>query len=187
MINHQGTSGLNPSMSRLNGLGLLVSDPREAVRCRRGEAHLDILLQCPLIAFESQHIVAPLVEDLLGNRPLAAHGVDGHDTASDGQLLQEFGQGGDLIGFRVDGDLGEDQPVRCRPGTHHMDRSLAGGIMRSPDRLAIEGDHFVREDGPHRRHPGPETLLELDRVEDGKHAVEGVVGGDAMREIQEGC
>jgi hypothetical protein len=129
-----------------------------------------------------------LLEDLLSNRALAAHGIDGHETASHDQVLQEVGQGGDLIRLGIDFDLGEHQPVRRRPGTDHVDGSLPGGVVRSPDRLAIEGDHLGREDGAHRLHPGLEALLELDGDPEGapggKHPVEGVMGGDAMGQIQ---
>jgi hypothetical protein len=41
----------------------------------------DILVQRPLIAFESQHIVRFLLPNRLGNLFLSPHGVNRHDAA----------------------------------------------------------------------------------------------------------
>jgi hypothetical protein len=81
IIDHPGTAGLDPAMSLPHRLRL--THTRTTVQLGQGEAMLDLLVQRLLIALEPQHIVTALVENLLGDLPLAAHGINGHHAPSD--------------------------------------------------------------------------------------------------------
>lgn len=56
-----------------------------------------------LISFEAEHIVGAMIDDLLSDRHLAAHGVDGDDSAVElagvGHGVEQVGDGGDLVGL----------------------------------------------------------------------------------------
>ena len=56
-----------------------------------------------LIGFEAEHILGAMIDDLLSDRCLAAHRIDGDDgpvqLAGIGQGIEQIGDGGDLIGF----------------------------------------------------------------------------------------
>ena len=56
-------------------------------------------MELSLILLHRQHVIGPAVHDLLGNLPLATHGVNGHDAALQIQQVQQLGNGGDLIGL----------------------------------------------------------------------------------------
>jgi hypothetical protein len=58
-----------------------------------------------LIALECQDIVGLLIDDLLSDGPLAAHGVDGHDRPLDFEHFQKPENGDDLVGLLADLDL----------------------------------------------------------------------------------
>ena len=67
-----------------------------------------------LIALQSQDIVRLGVVDLLGDVDLASHGVDGDERPRElaGVLegVQQFGDGGDLVGFLRHAELSQDEP-----------------------------------------------------------------------------
>ena len=65
----------------------------------------DIFVEMTLVVLNRQHIVGVPLDDRLGDLGLAAHGVDGHDTARYLEQLQQLGDRGDLVGFVVDLDL----------------------------------------------------------------------------------
>jgi site-specific DNA recombinase len=139
-----------------------------------------------LVLLERQHVVAFLIEDLLGDLPLTAHGVNRDDAARDRQRAQQFGDGGDLVGLVVDLDLRQDQSVGTGPGTDHVDRGLpVGSIVRAAHGLAVEGDHRRRHNGAHRFHPVREARLKLLWIEGCEHAIEGIVRGNAVGQVQE--
>lgn len=62
-----------------------------------GKQIADRLVQFGLIAFQGQDILPAGLGDGAGHLPLAAHGVDGHHRAGQHHLLQQRGQGHDLI------------------------------------------------------------------------------------------
>ena len=51
----------------------------------------DLLLECFLIALDGQEVVAASIEDSLGDLCIVGDGIDGDQSASDGQTLQEGG------------------------------------------------------------------------------------------------
>jgi len=124
IVDHQGAPGLDASVPFVNGLGSIVPDAGEVVALAERDAHLHVLMECPLVVLERQDVDALLVENLLGDLALAAHGINGHHTPGQGQIAQELGQGGDLVGLGLHCRLGQDQPVGTRPGTHQVDGGL---------------------------------------------------------------
>jgi hypothetical protein len=80
-----------------------------------------ILLQC-------QEIVASRVQELCGNLGLAAHGINGHNTAVDRQSLQESRNRRHLIGLPVCLELANAEPAVVRaPGRKHVQRGGRSG------------------------------------------------------------
>ncbi len=77
-------------MSTDHGIGVLPGFPL-------GHEQADIVAQRALIALEGEDMVGLLVDDLLRDRTLAAHGVDGHDRPLDRQHLQKVGDRDDLV------------------------------------------------------------------------------------------
>ena len=63
----------------------------EALGLLFGDEYLDILTQRSLVAFQRQDVIGALVEDRLGDIPLAAHGIDGHDRPSMASMLSNLG------------------------------------------------------------------------------------------------
>jgi len=127
-----------------------------------------------------------LLDDLLGDRLLTAHRVDGHDTAAQHQRLEQFGNGGDLVGFCLRCPLSEHAAVVHCPGAHDVQGSLAAlAIVRAAQALAIDGDDFLALISlPNRFDPGAEALLKSRRREQREYPPEGVVGRAAIVERQ---
>src|SRR5947209_11069163 len=94
IIDHPGMPGLDAAMPGLDGLSRIMPDPREVVSLGHREAQPHVLVEGALIGLEGQDVGPLLVEHLLGNLPLAAHGIDRHYAAGQGQAPQEVGQGG---------------------------------------------------------------------------------------------
>jgi len=59
-------------------------------------------------------------DNLVGDLDLTAHGIDGDECAGKllglGEMVQEIGNGGDLVGLFRDGELRQGQPRRGRVG-----------------------------------------------------------------------
>ena len=98
-------------MSLVHGLGVVVGHPVKAQRLRPLEQVSDALVELTLVLLHRQDVIGPAVCDLLGNLPLAAHGVNGHDAAVQIQQVQQLGNGGDLIGLLRRPDLPQRQGV----------------------------------------------------------------------------
>jgi hypothetical protein len=80
---------------------------------------------------------------------MSAHGIDGHHAPSKGQLAQQLGQGGDLVGYPlgvlIHLHLSQYQAIGGGPGTHQMNGLFAGrSVMGAAHGLAIQGDHLGR-------------------------------------------
>jgi hypothetical protein len=73
-------------------LGVVVHDAGERTRACGGEDVLDLRVQRALIALETQHIVAALLNDLIGDLGPAAHRVNRHDAARELEQLQPLGE-----------------------------------------------------------------------------------------------
>ena len=86
--------------------------------------------------------------------------------------------------------------LRRGPGADQVDRLLhrspAMGTAHRPfgyaqDRPAVDGRHLAGHEGRHRPGPINETLLELPRVQPGKHVAGSAVGGNAVGQVQKGA
>jgi hypothetical protein len=147
----------------------------------------DVIVELTLIGLQGQQIVGVLLDNRARNRRLAADGVNRDQTAPQIERLQQFRDRCDLVGFGGDLALAQYQPIRGGPGAHHVDRRLAAApIMRTPQLLAVEGDHLAtnqRTDGPH---PVEEAGLELLRIEHPKDPPKGIMGRDPIREVEKG-
>jgi hypothetical protein len=64
---------------------------------RRAEEAFDRCRQTGLVVFNHQRVVGALLDDLGSDRLLAAHGVDGDDTALQQQGVQQFRDGRDFV------------------------------------------------------------------------------------------
>jgi hypothetical protein len=105
---------------------------------------------------------------------------------ADGERAEKLGDGGDLVGLRVDLDLSQDQAVCRCPGRDHVDRGLAACLVaRAAQALPVERDHPSRKRRRDGFGPAQEAGLELLGVEGLEDAVEGVVGGDAVGQVEE--
>ena len=89
-----------------------------------GGEEFDVFAQGPLIAFEGEDVIGPLVHDLLGDVALTAHGIDGDDGALDRQHVEQLGDRHDLIGFFRHLELSEHEPLARREGRDRVDRQF---------------------------------------------------------------
>ena len=137
---------------------LCTKSSEEGVLISQAEVVLDVVVNVSsnaavgsfVIALEGDEIIALLVMNLLDYGFLASHGVDRHDTALDGQELQEFRNGGVLIGLavrpRIESGAGfelthDEAAVLRAPGGYHMDGGQLGGPVKGrADGFAIERD-----------------------------------------------
>src|SRR5450432_1041903 len=126
----------------------LMQDIPKSIFSRKKKAIFDILIQGSLIVFERQGVVSLLLDDLSRNGSLCSHGINRDDTPFKNEKLQEFRNGGNLIGFLIHRNLREHHPVFTGPSDGHMERFFpVGSVMGAPQRLSIDGndpsDFFV--------------------------------------------
>ena len=142
-----------------------MRDVCKPVGGRQREGVLDPLMEVPLVPLQRQHVVATLLDDALGQRGLAPHGIDGDDARAHVQGFQQHRQRRNLVGLGVHRHPASGGPVGARPGTHQMERRLPGrAVVGPPQRLAVQGDDPARGPFLQRRHPAGEAPLELCRV-----------------------
>ena len=102
-------------------------------------------------------------------------------------IFKSFGDGGDLVGLLVHGDLAQQEVVGRGPGVDQVQRRLAlGPVEGAPEGLAVDGDDLPLGRLVQRLDPAEEAPLELVGVEPREEAAEGVVRGDAVGQGQEG-
>lgn len=77
-------------------------------------------MQRALIAFEGKHVVAPLINDLLGNGALTAHGINSHGSVFEIKHGEKFGNGRDFVRFGVGGQLSKDKALLGALGRNHV-------------------------------------------------------------------
>src|SRR4051794_6073348 len=73
-----------------------------------------------VIGLQPQEIVGALGPDPLGDLLLAAHRVQGNDTAFELEGIEQLGDGSDLVRLAVDRALAEHQPLLARPGADQV-------------------------------------------------------------------
>jgi hypothetical protein len=158
---------------------------------------LDVLIEMGLVLLDSQHVLAPFVDDSRGDLFLTAHGIDRHHGPFQIQQLEQFGNGRDLVRFRIGRDLAQGQVVLHRPGADQVQGRLTD---RTPRRTTLGLP--INGDGPQFRprerdggqampfhqcgHPVGETRLEGQRVEEAEDATEGIVRRHTPRQGQKG-
>jgi len=121
-----------------------------------------------------QHIIAALIHDLSGDRALAIERVHRDNRAFQRQQLQKFRNGGDLIGFAIDGELAQHKPLIGRPCADEMERRFLGGTVEgASQRLAVYGDNALDRLGEFPDED-KEAGVELDGIEQAEDAAEGV-------------
>ena len=142
-------------------------------------------MQRALIAFQRQHVVAALIDDLPGNLALTVERISGHDGAFEGQHLQQLRHRGDLVRLGLGGDLRQDQPLLTAPGADHVQGGFAAGaIERAPQHFAVDGDDALASLGKHRREP-LEGGTELHWIKQPEQPAEGIVAGQAVPQCEE--
>src|SRR5262249_40337726 len=151
---------------------------------RLGHRRLDVLPQAFLVPFDHQHIIAAARHDLLGDRFLAAEGVDGYQRSAQVQQLQKLGNGRDFVGLAVYRDLCQDQVGLRGPGTDQVQRPQRR-TGRAAQRLAVDGDLAYADQTSDLAQPCQAAALEDAWVQGGEDALERIVAGHAVRQGQE--
>jgi hypothetical protein len=140
------------------------------------------------VAFEGQQVVAAAAHDPLGDRRLAGERVQAHQAAREVQPVQQVGQDRQLPALGLGRALGQHDPALGRVGADQVQgRASLAEVERAPDGLAVDR-HLPRPVPPgpeHRPHPAQERALERVRVDQHQHPPEGVVRGDAVRQLEE--
>src|SRR2546429_1952415 len=96
---------LNTPVIFLQALCKAVRDALEVDLLSPLEIVGHVLVQRALIAFQTEHVIGFLADDLCVNLTLAAHRIDSYDAACDLQYLQKSRNCGDFIRFLLGSDL----------------------------------------------------------------------------------
>src|SRR5690606_22765826 len=99
----------------------------------------DLIVQAALVAFHREDVVAAPCDDVSGNVPLGAHGIEGDHRAGKVEHAQQLGNSRDLVGFVTHEGLRERDSTLAGPGTHHMDVGKPTAAA-APESLAVDGD-----------------------------------------------
>ena len=177
-------AGLDAAMALLDG-----GFGDEFVRRRRFEIVVDLGFQGRLIALQRQQEIGLVRDDLGGDLDLTAHGVDGDEGAFElprlGELVEQIGDGGDLVGLLGHAELRQRQPGVGRVGAERMQGleplALVVGAARG---LAVDGDEVVPA-RPQRRDPAVETAPEQDRIDPVDQVAQPAFAGNSMMERRE--
>ena len=92
MLNNHVAALLLPAMALFAARVLPHHARRQFPVQRLGHRRLDVRQQLLLVAFDGQDVIAAAVHDLLGDRLLAAHGVDGHQRPLQVQQVPAAGE-----------------------------------------------------------------------------------------------
>src|SRR3954452_20114829 len=139
-----------------------------------------------VIGLEHQQVIGASFQDLVGDRLLAAHGVQGHDAVLQRQRLEQRWDRGDLVRLAIDLTLAEGQALLAGPGADQMQGPLRpAAVEGAAQGLAVNGHDLPVEGLGKGLSPGAEAGLEGIRVDQPEDAPEGVVRGNAVRQAQE--
>ena len=156
---------------------------------RRGrvvQKQLYIIPQRGLIAFQSQGIVAALLNHLLRHLTLAMHSVSGNYFAAQSQHFQQLGQRCNFVGFVIHSQLPQYQALFLGPGADQMQRGeLLGAVVRTAPGFPVHRQ-YARAAFGELPHKTDEPLLESGGVQHTQQPGEGIVAGDAVVQFQEG-
>ena len=96
-----------------------------------------------VIGLEHQQVIGTPIEDLAGDRLLAAHGIQRHDAVLQGQRLEQRRDRGDLVRLAVDLTLAKRQALLAGPGTDQVQRPLGpAAVEGSAQGLAVDRHDF---------------------------------------------
>src|SRR3954471_2830581 len=131
-------AGEHPSTNQA-AMRLVEGVPSGPLRSATAEAGLvemldDSLVAQRVIGLETQQVVGPARQDLLGDGGLAAHGVQRHDAVLQRKLIQQFRDRGDLVGRLMDATLARHEALLAQALTRCKgDRSP----LRSNERRSV--------------------------------------------------
>src|SRR3954470_3616016 len=118
------------------------------------------------IGLEHQQVIGTPVEDLAGDRLLAAHGIQRHDAVRQGQRLEQRRDRGDLVRLAIDLTLAKSQTLLTGPGADQVQRPL-GPAEGAAQGFAVNRHDFPIEGLGKGLSPGAEAGLEgVDQHED---------------------
>ena len=89
------------------------------------EPFMYIRMEMTLVTFERQHIVGLPLDDSPCNLGLATHNMDGDNTTSHKQSLQQSRYSRDFVGFLSHPLLPKHQSIFTRPRTDQNQRTLS--------------------------------------------------------------
>jgi hypothetical protein len=136
-----------------------------------------------VIGFEHQEVIGTPVEDLAGDRLLAAHGIQRHDAVLQGQSLEQRRDRGDLVRLAIDLALAERQPLLA--GADQVQWPLRPAAVEGPAQgFAVNGHDLPVEGLGKGLGPGAEAGLEGVWIDQHEDAPEGVVRGNAVGQRQ---
>ena len=118
------------------------------------EKLLYTFIEVTLIGLEGQYLIPSWFHPLLSDGFLTPHGIHAHNTPFECQELEEFREGGNLIGLLLGFHLSQHYPIFCGPSTDHMDSGLVGlPIIRAAQRLTVNGYPLLSQNPTHRLYP----------------------------------
>src|SRR5581483_2170778 len=151
----------------------------------------DRLVHGLLVALQSQDVIGLAVDDLLGNRFLRSHGVDGDNGAPNVHQAQQLGNRSDFIRFLGTRHLSQRQAKLASPHTDRMQSAQAfATIMTTPRRLAIDRQHRLVHAacgsrlGTQRLQPGREASLKRGRLQQRQHAPKNIFARNPVGQLQ---
>src|SRR5207245_10140148 len=111
----------------------VIEGIKEVLGRAPGQLVFDVLMKVPfnrsvglfVVCSQGPEIVSPLALDLASNGRLASHRIDGHNTAFDGEQLEQFWNGRDLIGLGISFDLAYNEATVI--GTPRREHVQGGG------------------------------------------------------------
>ena len=173
-------AGFDAAVIAVDGLGaadLGIGKPIGFLLCAE---QVNIVAQAALVAFQRQHVVGLLVDDLLCDVALAAHRIDGDDRAFDRHQVEQFRDCHYFVRLLRHLDLAEHEALAGGEGGDHVDRRLAAlAVVGAAQGLAVDRDHAFRRAGQ-RGDPGDEAALELIGIQGSEDVAKMIVRGRAV-------
>jgi hypothetical protein len=168
--------------------GSLGGTPGQLLRDVLMKVRVDSGIRLFVIGLQSQEVVTALGAYLARASHLAAHSIDRHNTAFESYQLEEVWKGGDLIGLAISFDWANNEPpmIRTPRREHGQWGRRSSPIKRRFHGLAIQGDEGAVGELRDRLGPGQKARLQAARIEAGKDAAKGIVGGNPVRQGAEG-
>jgi hypothetical protein len=127
------------AVADLLGREAVVLDPGELQVVGPLQASPHVGTKRRLVVLDRQQVVVPVGADLLGDRLLAAGGVDADQRPVQVEHLQQLGDGRDLVALALDGHLGQAQAMPGGPGAGQVQAGAVGATCAA-QRLAVDGD-----------------------------------------------